>query len=78
MKEDADVNSLLLMSALEPDTPRRDSADVNFRGRFGANASSMSADALDAPRLGSADATLLSMIAIDASTSTSLLVMSML
>ena len=70
--EDADVNSLLSMSALEPDAPRRGFADVNFsssmsavdanapcRGFFDVNSSSsMSAiDAFDALRLGNADAT---------------------
>ena len=69
--EDADVNSLLSMSDLEPDAPRRGFADVNFspsmsavdadaprRGCFDVNSSSsMSAiDAFDALRLGNADA----------------------
>ena len=40
--EDVDVNSLLSMSALEPDAPRRGFADVNF-------SSSMSAVDADAP-----------------------------
>ena len=69
--KEADVNSLLLMSALEPDAPRRGFADVNFssamsaidanaprQGSFDVNSSSsMSAvDAFDALHLGNADA----------------------
>ena len=50
--EDADVNSLLSMSALEPDAPRRGFADVNF-------SSSMSAVDADAPRRGCLMSTLL-------------------
>ena len=70
--KDADINSLLSMSALEPDAPRGGFADVNFsssmsaqianaprRGCFDVNSSSsMSAvHAFDALRLGNADAT---------------------
>ena len=69
--KDADVNSLLSMSALEPDAPRRGLADVNFSSSMSAvdanaprrsffdvnSSSSMSAvDAFDALRLGNADA----------------------
>ena len=43
--KDADVNSLLSMSALEPDAPRRGFADINF-------SSSMSAVDANAPRRG--------------------------
>ena len=81
MKEDADVNSLLPMSALEPGAPRRGLADVNF-------SSSMLAIAADAPVEATLMSTLLrcllmlsmplSMSAIDSSMSTSLLAMSAL
>ena len=60
--EDADGNSLLSMSALEPDAPRRGFADVNF-------SSSMSVVDADAPRRGCFDVNFnssSSMSAIDA------------
>ena len=66
MKEDVDVNSLLPMSALEPDAPRRGfsssmsaiDASAPRRGCFDVNSSSLmsAVDAFDALRLSNADA----------------------